>query len=49
MLNVSDLQRYLPPRMKFYLKRYYRTFFPINSLSSLTRRPGVTTGVPIAR
>lgn len=28
MLNVSDLQRYLPAGMKFYLKRYYRTFFP---------------------
>ncbi len=28
MLNVSDLQRYLPAEVKFYLKRYYRTFFP---------------------
>ena len=28
MLNVSDLQRYLPAGVKFYLKRYYRNFFP---------------------
>jgi len=28
MLNVSDMQRYLPAGMKFFLKRYYRTFFP---------------------
>lgn len=28
MLTVSDLQHYLPPGMKFFLKRYYRTIFP---------------------
>ena len=28
MLNVSDMQRYMPAGMKFFLKRYYRTFFP---------------------
>jgi MoaA/NifB/PqqE/SkfB family radical SAM enzyme len=28
MLSVSDLQHYMPPGMKFFLKRYYRTFFP---------------------
>ena len=28
MLNVADLQRYLPAGAKYFLKRYYRTFFP---------------------
>jgi MoaA/NifB/PqqE/SkfB family radical SAM enzyme len=28
MLNVSDMQRYMPAGMKFFLKRYYRTVFP---------------------
>jgi len=28
MLTISDSQRYLPARMKYFLKRYYRTFFP---------------------
>ena len=28
MLNVSELQRYMPAWMKYYAKRHYRTFFP---------------------
>jgi len=28
MLNVAAIQRHMPARMKYFLKRYYRTFFP---------------------
>src|SRR5215831_16299823 len=27
-MNTADLQRYMPAWMKYYAKRYYRTFFP---------------------
>ena len=28
LIDVAAMQRYMPARIKFFLKRYYRTFFP---------------------